>query len=34
MGVAAEAKRAEAKDSPILQPDKKEHSPPPTKGRS
>ena len=28
MGVAAEAKRTEAKDPPILQLDKKEHSPP------
>ena len=34
MGVAAEAKRAEAKDPPILQPDKKEHSPPSTRDRS
>lgn len=34
MGVAAEAKRTEAKDSPILQPDKKEHSPPSTRNRS
>ena len=28
MGVAAEAKRTEAEDPPILQPDKKESSPP------
>ena len=34
MGVAAETKRAEAKDPPILQPDKKEHSPPSTRDRS
>ena len=34
MGVTAEAKRAEAKDLPILQPDKKEHSPPSTRDRS
>ena len=34
MGVAAEAKRTEAKDPPIIQPDKKEHSPPSTKNRS
>ena len=27
MGVAAEAKKMEAKDLPILQPDKKENSP-------
>ena len=34
MGVAAEAKKAEAKDPPILQPDKKEYSPPWIKNRS
>ena len=34
MGIAAEAKRTEAKDLPILQPDKKEHFPPSTKNRS
>ena len=34
MGVAAEAKRTEAKDPLILQLDKKEHSPPSTKNRS
>ena len=34
MGVAAEAKKAEAKDLSILQPDKKENSPPSTKNRS
>ena len=34
MSVAAEAKRTEAKDPPILQPDKKEHSPPSTRNRS
>ena len=34
MGVAAEAKKAEAKDLPFLQPDKKENSPPSTKNRS
>ena len=34
MGVAAEAKKAKAKDLPILQPDKKENSPPSTKNRS
>ena len=34
MGVAAEAKRIGAKVPPILQPDKKEHSPPSTKNRS
>ena len=34
MGVAAEVKRIEAKDPPILQPDKKEHSPPSTRNRS
>ena len=34
MGVAAEAKGAEAKDPPILQPDKKENYPPSTKNRS
>ena len=37
MGVAAEAKKVEAKDLPILpilQPDKKENSPPSTRNRS
>ena len=34
MGIAAEAKRTGAKVPPILQPDKKEHSPPSTKNRS
>ena len=34
MGIAAEAKRAEAKDPPILPPDKKEHSSPLTRDRS
>ena len=34
MGVTAEAKRTEAKDPPILELDKKEHSPPSTKNRS
>ena len=34
MGVAAEAKRVEAKDPPILQLDKKKHFPPSTKDRS
>ena len=34
IGVAAEAKRAKAKDPPIRQPDKKEHSPPSTRDRS
>ena len=34
MGVVAEAKKVEAKDLPILQPDKKEYSPPSTKNRS
>ena len=34
MGVAAEAKRIGAKIPPILQPDKKEHSPPSTKNSS
>ena len=34
MGVAAKAKKAEAKDLRILQPDKKENSPPSTKNRS
>ena len=34
MGVVAEAKEAEAKDLPILQPDKKENSPTPTRNRS
>ena len=34
MGVAAEAKKAEAKDPYILQSDKKEYSPPSTRNRS
>ena len=34
MGVGAEAKRTEAKDPPILQPDKKEHSPLSARNRS
>ena len=34
MGVAAKARKAKAKDPPILQPDKKEHSPPSTRDRS
>ena len=34
MGVATEAKRTEAKDPPILQPDKKAHSPPSTRNRN
>ena len=34
MGVAAEAKKAEAKDLPILQPNNKENSPPSTKNHS
>ena len=34
MGVAAEAKKAKAKDLPIFQSDKKENSPPSTKNRS
>ena len=34
MGVVAEAKEAEAKDLPILQPAKKENSPPLTRNRS
>ena len=34
MGVPVEAKRAEAKDPPILQLDKKKHSPPSTRDRS
>ena len=34
MGVAAEAKKMKAKDLPILQPDKKEYSPPLTRNRS
>ena len=34
MGVAAEVKRIGARVPPILQPDKKEHSPPSTKNRS
>ena len=34
MGVTAEAKKAEAKDPPILQPNKKEYSPPSTRNHS
>ena len=34
MGVAVEAKKAEAKDPLILQPDKKEYFPPSTRNRS
>ena len=34
MGVTAEAKKAEAKDLPILQLDKKENSPPSTRNYS
>ena len=34
MGVEAEAKKAEAKDPPILQPNKKEYSPSSTRNRS
>ena len=34
MGVTAEAKNVEAKDPPILQPNKKECSPPSTRNRS
>ena len=34
MGVAAEAKKVEAKDLPILQLDKKEYSPPSIRNRS
>ena len=34
MGVAAEATRIGAEVPPILQPDKKEHSPPSTKNRN
>ena len=34
MGVAVEAKKAEAKNLLILQPDKKENSPPSTRNRS
>ena len=34
MGVAAEAKKLEAKDLPIIQPDKKEYSPPSIRNRS
>ena len=34
MGIAAKEKKAEAKDPPILQPDKKEYSPPSTRNRS
>ena len=34
MGVTAEAKKVEAKDLPILQPNKKEYSPPSTRNRS
>ena len=34
MGIAVEAKEAEAKDPPILQPNKKENSLPSTRDRS
>ena len=34
MGVAAKAKKAKAKDPPILQPDKKEYFPPSIKNHS
>ena len=34
MDVVAEAKKAEAKDPPVLQPDKKEYSPLSTRNRS
>ena len=34
MGIAAEAEGTEAKDPPILRPDKKEHSLPSTRNRS
>ena len=34
MGVAAEAKKMAAKDPPVLQPDKKEYSPPLTRNRN
>ena len=34
MGVAIKAKKVEAKDLPILQPDKKEYFPPSTRNRS
>ena len=34
MGVAAEAKKVEAKDPHILQPNKKEYSPPSTRNHS
>ena len=34
MGIAAVAKKVEAKDLPVLQPDKKENSPPSTSDRS
>ena len=34
MGVVAEAKKAKAKDLPILQSNKKEYSPPSTRNRS
>ena len=34
MGIVAEAKEVEAKDFPILQPGKKENSPPSTNNRS
>ena len=34
MGIAAEAKKAEVKNPHILQPDKKEYSPPSTRNRS
>ena len=34
MGIAAKAKKAEAKDLPVLQSEKKENSPPSTRIRS
>ena len=34
MGIVVEARKAEAKDPSILQPDKKEYSPPSTRNRS
>ena len=34
MGIAAEAKKTEAKGPPTLQPDKKEYSPPSTRNHS
>ena len=34
MGVATKVKKSEAKDPPIIQPNKKEHSPPSTRDRS